>query len=401
MYMKHKEGEPIIISLDQAIESTSSVAEAVKSVVEPIRSRIRCFLDERERITVAVAGGSAVGKSDFFTPALVEGLPAALIFSEDDYCVGNSVSQQRFGAPNLHVPEDFDPELLAGHVAALKRGEDVEKPVYSYETRERIGTTRASARRILVVEGEFLLHPPLSDQFDVKIFIDSDDHSRFVRRMIRPRRNPNQTDIERVMEYFQLSFPHYHSHIAPTMGNADFVIENGYHPQEGFTRIENHELEVLLEGSGVEETFKSMYPAAERRAFARHYFSHPKKQPTEVLYFHSDDSSGKHFRYSCGIKDRSRDGYVSPWVRFDLGEESVDLRDVGFAPTVRTEGKEWSALAGDSSARLIQLSEDRKVIQITQPVASSHVANHRRVVQRLLDAGLTKNTKTLDEWFRS
>ena len=399
--LKHTEGEPIVISLDEARETTNDFAQAINAVVRPIWSHIQSLLNERERIAVAIAGGSAVGKSDFFTPALTKGLPSTLLFSEDDYCVGNSVSRQRFGEPNLHVPEDFDPELLAGHVAALKRGEVIEKPVYSYELRERVSTTRVSVGRVLVVEGEFLLHPPLSDQFDVKVFINSDDHSRFVRRMIRPRRNPNQTDVERVLEYFRLSFPHYHSHIDTSMSNADFVIENGYHPEEGHARIEDCEIELLLEGNDAEHVFSTLYPRSERRSFTRQYFAHSKQTPPEVLYVHSDEACGHHFRYSPGVKERSQAGINSPWVRFDLEKMPVDLKDVGYTPTVKVEGQEWYLVTEGVSLRLIKLPHDREVLQIVQSTKSASVANGRGVVQQLLTAGLTRSEQTLDEWIKA
>lgn len=395
--VKRKEGEPIIISVAQAKEATDNLSHAIRLVVEPIRCRIQSLLTERKKVAVAVAGGCAVGKSDFFTPALVEGLSSTLVFSEDDYCVGNSVSRERFGVPNLYVPEDFDPDLLREHVVALKRGEDIEKPVYSYEIRERIDTTRVSARQVLVVEGEFLLHPPLSDEFDLKVFIDSDDHSRFVRRMIRPRRNPSQTDVERVMEYFQLSFPHYHSHIAPTMENADFVVENAYHPEEGHARMKECESELLMEGNDAERIFMSLYPGAERRVFARQYYTHRRKKPSEVLYSSSDDISGHHFRYSSGSKARSQDGVVSPWVRFDLEETSIDLTEVGYTPILHVEGKEWSLSDQDSTVHLIQLNDGRKVVQ----VVSNNISAGRHIIDRLSDAGLIKSVQTLDQWLQN
>ena len=398
--VKNRERSPVVVSLDQVYESADNLTHAVQIAVCPIRSRIQSLLAECERVAVAIAGGSAVGKSDFFTPALIDGLSSTLVFSEDDYCVGNSVSRQRFGTPNLHVPEDYDPALLARHVAALKRGEEIEKPVYSYKIRERVDTTRVSARQVLVVEGEFLLHPPLSDEFDIKVFINSDDHSRFVRRMIRPRRNPDQTDVERMMEYFRLSFPHYNSHIAPTMANADFVIENGYHPEEGHARIENYEAEVLLEGSNAERSFMAIPSDTEKQIFQRRYFTHSRKRPSEVLYVHSN-ASGNRFRYSCGAKDRSENGVLSPWVTFNLGETPIDLTDIGYTPTVPVEGQECCAAVGNSTVRLIRLSEKKAAIQITQPTDASGDVHQQQFIKRLIRSGLTKSTQTLDEWLQS
>lgn len=395
--IEHKEGSPIVISLNVARESADSLAHAIQIVVGPIRSHLQTLLKQHERVAVAIAGGSAVGKSDFFTPALINGLPSTLVISEDNYCVGNSVSRRRFGTPNLHVPEDFDPELLAKHIAALKRGHDIDKPIYSYEVRERVGTTRVAAGKILVVEGEFLLHPPLSSEFDLKVFINSDDHSRFVRRMIRPRRNPKQTDLERVMEYFRLSFPHYHSHIAPTMPSADFIIENAYHPQEGRSRMQERELEVLFEGSSIGRVFMAMYPDVKRQAFDRRYFTHSRQEPSEVLYVHSDEV-GNYFRYSCGAENQSGNGIISPWITFDLKKTPIDLADVGYTQTVQIEGQEWCVTGEDYTVRLFQLPDDRSVIQIKKPMDSGDAMHSQQIIQKLVSAGLSRSSQTLDEW---
>ena len=304
---------PNQLSLNEEYERVGIIDLAIQAVIDPIARVISDLLRREKHVTVAICGGAVVGKTALFTPALAKRFDSAQVIGQDDYCVGDSVSIGRHGRSNLYVPEDFDPELLAKHVSRLKDGIDVDdKPVYSHEIRERIGSTRLEAAQVLIVEGEFLLTPPLSEQFDVKVFVDTDDHSRFIRRIIRPRRNPDQTDLDRIKEYFDLAFPLYYYHIDPTKNNADIIISNHYCPHEELERIGRRYYELPQDRSTC------------------CYYTHLNCGPGEVVCVVSNGGSSNELIYTPDMNLLEK-GESIPLVRFDLEGESIDLRDIGYS----------------------------------------------------------------------
>ena len=105
--------------------------------------------------------------------------------------------------------------------------------------------------------------------------------------------------------------------------------------------------------------------------------------------------------YREGAKDRSESSVLSPWVTFNLEETPINLIDIGYTPTVLVEGQECCAVVGDSTVRLIRLSDDKMALHITQPTNSSGDVHQQQIIQRLLRSGLTQSTQTFDEWLQS
>ncbi|MDD5750919.1 MAG: hypothetical protein PHS73_00165 [Candidatus Peribacteraceae bacterium] len=390
--------QPITLPInpkDGCIPDIAYIAE----VMAPVKERIRALMQSGS-VAVAICGGPVIGKSKLFTPALVHGFKSIGVISEDDYCIGNSRSQLLHGKPDLHVPEDYDPELLAGHIVQLKNGESVEKPVYSFATRERIGQTRFDAADLLVVEGEFLLYPPVRDQFDIKVFIHTDDHSRFVRRIIRQRRNPKQTDLARVMEYFTLTYPNYHSIIEPTAGCADYFVDNHYHPLEGKERVAQQNRESLFETKDGESLFASMFPHFERRRFSMQYYSHPRHSEGEMMHITRYESGENVLQYSPGIVSIDNNGITIPWVAFDLEECEVDLSKIGYSPMCRITGRDILVRRASGIARFVQLNDGREIIYFSESAAEETPASFCHEKQCLLRQGEKHPALCLsfDEW---
>lgn len=371
----------VVLTVNTESQDIHDIEKRVYEVLSPIRERIHALLSNK-RVAVAIGGGSAVGKTAFFTPALANNFGSVRVISEDDYCVGNSVSSEKHGSPNLHVPEDYDPELLAEHISELKKGNPVEKPVYSYEIRERIGKTRIDTAQLLIVEGEFLLHPPLSEQFDLKVFIQTDDHSRFMRRVIRPRRNPDQTDLERIQEYFNLSFPFYHSHIAPTAPHADFVINNHYLPAEGKERIPNKNAEVLFANERLSDFLSPNNPDCSRHQFVRSYFRHSFSKAEEILHTTEYETGEIYLQYSPGIISLHDNGITLPWVKFALEGERLDLRNVGYEKYAEISGEEIDSEEVDVHKKLVRLKDGREVLHLSHN-ADENSSDYTEAVKKI------------------
>jgi len=319
----------------EMISAQGNFPEELISLLTPVRHQIQQIMGGKP-VSVAICGGSAVGKTQFFTLGLAHFFDSVTIISEDDYCIGNSHSAKLHGTPHLHVPEDYDPLRLRSDILALKAGKSIMKPIYSYKKRERSGCVRVDPGSIVIVEGEFLLHEPLRDAFDVSLFIDTDDHSRFMRRMIRSRRNPDQTDEHRIAEYTNLSFPFYHSHIASQTENADFVIENKYTPQEGIERIPDRFYDVVLLTDDVLPIIDSDLDKTIQ--FTKEFFTHPHMSSQELICVTHFDDHTITIEYEPGMVMDKEGNACTPRFTFNLNEDIQVFSNIGYTPIASLKG---------------------------------------------------------------
>src|SRR4051812_11156226 len=89
---------------------------------------------------VGIAGGSGSGKTTLARRLLdaLGGDERAEVLAQDNYYIDQS---RRFdgdgGSVNFDHPSAIDFDLLASHLAALKRGETIEVPIYDFATHTR------------------------------------------------------------------------------------------------------------------------------------------------------------------------------------------------------------------------------------------------------------------------
>ena len=89
---------------------------------------------------------------------------------------------------NFDDPALIESSLLAAHVAALARGETIERPLYDFSHHIRIPdrTETMHAGAFVLVEGLFALYyPELLSLYQLRVFLDTPDDVCFDRRMRR------------------------------------------------------------------------------------------------------------------------------------------------------------------------------------------------------------------------
>lgn len=191
-------------------------------------------------LLVSVVGGGAVGKSTIICPALSAYLPNSVILSEDDYCIGSTASAKLHGGkPHLLTPQDYQPERIAADLDTLRRKRPVDIPQYNFVHRAPFAYTRTiQPVDVVIMEGAYLLQPALRGEFDVAVFVDSNAHDRFARTIIRPRRNPAQSDGSRLEQYIERTYPSYANETERFRFSADFTTTNPYTSAEGFKKLQ-------------------------------------------------------------------------------------------------------------------------------------------------------------------
>jgi uridine kinase len=178
-------------------------------------------------VAVGVAGCSGSGKTTL--AAELARTLGGIHFHLDNYYL--DLSHLPFAArirQNFDDPALIESELLARHVAALARGETIERPVYDFATHTRAQgcTERVIAGPFLIVEGLFALHyPELPPLYHLRVYIDTPDALCFERRMKRDIEQRGRTAESVRMQYEATVRPASAAFVRPSAAHADLIVD--------------------------------------------------------------------------------------------------------------------------------------------------------------------------------
>lgn len=182
-------------------------------------------------LIIGIAGGTGSGKTTVVRK-IIESLPAGevVLLPQDSYYKDSShVPAEKRQSINFDHPDAFDWPLLAAQVAALRRGESIEQPTYSYLTCTRQPETiHIEPREVVIIEGILALcDPGLRSMMDLKVFVDTDPDERLIRVIQRDMLERGRT-AEAVMErYIRVLKPMHEQFIEPCKRYADLIVPEG------------------------------------------------------------------------------------------------------------------------------------------------------------------------------
>ena len=181
-------------------------------------------------ITIGVYGGTGSGKTTIVSKIISEFPTNEIqVISQDSYYKDTShLTFDERCALNFDHPDAIDFPLLYQHVNSLKNGENIEQPVYSFETHNRTKeTVTVVPKKILIIEGILILnYPKLRSLFDLKIYIDADSDMRMERRVSRDISERGRTPEEVLNRYLNTLKPMHKQFIEPMKVHADITLEN-------------------------------------------------------------------------------------------------------------------------------------------------------------------------------
>jgi uridine kinase len=186
-------------------------------------------------LIVGVAGGSGSGKTTVVR-RLVEtiGDGQVSVLEHDRYYRDHAELrlEERAGL-NFDHPHALETDLLVAHVEALRAGRSVEAPVYDFARHLRQATTDTIApRTAVIVEGILILaDAQLRRLMDVKIFVDTDDDTRFIRRLKRDITERGRTLDSVIDQYLGTVKPMHLEFVEPSKRYADVIVPEGGHNQ--------------------------------------------------------------------------------------------------------------------------------------------------------------------------
>ncbi len=184
-------------------------------------------------LVIGVAGGTGSGKTTIVR-RLVEALgPEHVTRVEQDryYRDLSAMPLDARGARNFDHPDSFDFDLLLGHITELSAGRPVDAPRYDFRnhTREQ-ATDHLPARSAIIVEGILVLADPrLRALMNVRVYVDTDDDIRFIRRLKRDIVERGRTVESVIGQYETTVKPMHLEFVEPSKRYAHVIVpEGGY-----------------------------------------------------------------------------------------------------------------------------------------------------------------------------
>ncbi|MDD3982173.1 MAG: uridine kinase [Spirochaetia bacterium] len=178
---------------------------------------------------IGICGGSGSGKTTIVRK--ISELVSDFVFIPQDnyYKSAEFISNANITAFNFDHPDAFDNPLIIEQLGALKRGQSIAMPTYDFVHHRRTDETiRVSPKKVVLFEGIMVFtNKDVRDLIDLKIFVDTPDDIRFIRRLIRDIKERGRTLDSVVEQYMNVVRPGHYQFIEPTKVYADIIIPEG------------------------------------------------------------------------------------------------------------------------------------------------------------------------------
>jgi uridine kinase len=186
-----------------------------------------------KRLVIGVAGGSGSGKTTVVR-RIVENIgDSQVIVLEHDryYRDRNDLRLEERAALNYDHPDSLETHLLVQHIEALRDGRAVDVPMYDFARHARKPSTEPiTPRRAIIVEGILIYtDAALRRLMDVKVFVDTDDDTRFIRRLQRDISERGRTVQSVIDQYLSTVKPMHLEFVEPSKRYADIILPQGGH----------------------------------------------------------------------------------------------------------------------------------------------------------------------------
>lgn len=179
-------------------------------------------------IIIGIAGGTASGKTTIANQLLEVFKDEAhvCVIRQDDYYKDQSHKTMAERVKNNYDhPDAFDTSLLVEQLNELKNGKMIYKPTYDFELHNRSDHYEMIApSQVIILEGIFVLaETTVRDLCDIKIYCDTPDDIRFIRRLVRDVNERGRTVDNVIEQYLSTVKPMHDAFIEPSKKYADII----------------------------------------------------------------------------------------------------------------------------------------------------------------------------------
>lgn len=180
---------------------------------------------------IGICGGTGSGKTTI-ARAIVEtvGADNVVLVEQDSYYrdLADMPLDERHQA-NFDHPDSIDSNMMVNHILRLKQGLPAEMPLYDFKTHTRTTNIEIiEPRAVVIVEGILIFaEPRVLDLLDVRVFVDTPDDVRLIRRLKRDHEERGRTYERTMDQYMRTIRPMHFEFVEPSKRHADIIIPEG------------------------------------------------------------------------------------------------------------------------------------------------------------------------------
>jgi uridine kinase len=182
---------------------------------------------------IGICGGTGSGKTTVANRILESVSASEVAFIQQDSYYRNlkDLPLDYRQAVNFDHPDALDNDLLVHHIEKLKAGGSVELPIYDFKAHTRQNeTVLIDPKPIVIIEGILIfVDARLLEQMDIKVFVDTPDDIRFIRRLRRDIAERGRTVDSVIEQYLATVRPMHMQFVEPSKRYADVIIPEGGH----------------------------------------------------------------------------------------------------------------------------------------------------------------------------
>ena len=178
---------------------------------------------------MGIAGGSGSGKTTIVTRITEIVKDYALVAQDNYYRSAEYLTNRTITDFNFDHPDAFDTDLLFEQLQALKSGCSIRMPQYDFiHNRRRQDTVLVEPQKLVIFEGIMIYFDKrIRDLIDLKLYVDTPDDIRFIRRLRRDITERGRTVESVIAQYIEKVRPGHYEFVEPTKAYADLVIPEG------------------------------------------------------------------------------------------------------------------------------------------------------------------------------
>ncbi|MDF1569403.1 MAG: uridine kinase [Spirochaetaceae bacterium] len=203
-------------------------------------------MNEEVRL-IGISGGSGSGKTTIIRNITDRVKEFVFIPQDNYYKSAENISNTNITAFNFDHPDAFDTALLLEHLKKLKAGQPIEMPTYDFVHHRRAEEIEhVEPKRVVLVEGIMVFfEPEIRDMMDLKIYVDTPDDIRFIRRLQRDVTERGRTMDSVIEQYLEVVRPGHYMFIEPAKEYADIIIPEGGHNRKALRVLASFMNEIL------------------------------------------------------------------------------------------------------------------------------------------------------------